>query len=88
MIVVRASESRWGNCNLLVTALLTAKAEDSSRASLSGDLAVGNADAGAGAQAEACDLRCVRTGLCRQKAALSLVIVNVVAVLLIVGRGE
>nr|GFD61006.1 hypothetical protein [Tanacetum cinerariifolium] len=68
----------------LPVALLTAQAEDSSRAEIPGDLAVGNADARAQAEAEAYDLRCVRAGLCRQRRTLFRAIASVVAVLLIV----
>lgn len=69
----------------LPVALLTAQAEDSSGASISVDLAVGNADARAQEEAKAYDSRCVRVGLCRQRRALFRAIASVVAVLLIVG---
>jgi hypothetical protein len=60
--------------SLLPVALLTAQAEDSSRASsISGDLAVGNADGWAQAEAGAYDSCCVRVGLCRQRRALFVV---------------
>ena len=72
------------SCSSLLVALLTAQAEGSSRASISGDLAVGNADAGTRAQAEAYDSRCVSCGLCRQRPALFCTNASVVAVLLIV----